>query len=123
MLPALRSLNNLQQNATAIEIKNLNYLLHYCVSYPEEQVRYYSSDIQLQINSDCPFLSLAKTKVEWLDYQIFSKKMTSLSTDQYTLSMIFIFLVNSNVVSNLFALHSKKINSMLEIVHHNIKIY
>jgi hypothetical protein len=57
MLFALSTLASAKAKGTAATADSLNELLEYCATHPDAEVRYYSSDMVLQVSSDVSYLS------------------------------------------------------------------
>ena len=49
MLPALRTLANQQNETTNTIMLQLNHILDYCASHPDNRIQYYPSNMKLQI--------------------------------------------------------------------------
>jgi hypothetical protein len=57
MLVALSTLDSAQAHSTAATADTIHQLLDYCATHPGAEVRFHSSDMVLQVNSDASYLS------------------------------------------------------------------
>ena len=62
VLVALGSIRTQQSKPTATTQKAINYLLHYDVTHPDATVRFYASDMILNLHSDAKYLSKSGTR-------------------------------------------------------------
>jgi hypothetical protein len=62
MLVALSTQASAQAKGTAATADAMVQLLDYCATHPDEEVRYHSSDMVLQVSSDASYLSEPETR-------------------------------------------------------------
>jgi hypothetical protein len=63
--------------ATVAKINDVSHLLDYCSTHPESTIRYFASDMQLEIHSDASYLSETKAKSRIGGYFYVSNKTSS----------------------------------------------
>jgi hypothetical protein len=68
MLPALNDISSKQSKATEDTKKQCTMLLDYAATYPNAKIRYYASDMQLQVDSDAAYLVLPQAKSRYAGY-------------------------------------------------------
>jgi hypothetical protein len=62
MLAAIGSIATQQTNGTQATMKAVTQLLNYCATHPDAVVRYFASDMILEIDSDASYLSAPKAR-------------------------------------------------------------
>ena len=58
MLPSLNDISSQQAKPTAITQAKVERLMDYAATYPDAYLRYYASDMKLNIDSDASYLVL-----------------------------------------------------------------
>ena len=61
-LPALSTLGSEQTRATKQTMSNLNHLMDYLATHPDAKIRYYASDMILNVHSDASYLSESQAR-------------------------------------------------------------
>jgi hypothetical protein len=68
MLPALNGISSKQAKATEQTNKQCKMLLDYAATYPNAKLHYYTSDMQLQVDSDDAYLVLPQAKSRYAGF-------------------------------------------------------
>jgi hypothetical protein len=77
LLVPLSALESQLSTSTTTTIKAVSHLIDYYSTHPEATIRYYASDMQLQIHSDASYLSEPKSKSRIGGYFFFGGKNDS----------------------------------------------
>lgn len=79
ILPALHEIASQQSKPTKDTLERTDMLMDYLHTYPEAVIRFYTSDMQLYIDTDAAYLVLPKAKSRAAGHYYLSDKVSSIN--------------------------------------------
>ena len=97
MLPALNDISSQQAKPAATSQANAERLVDYAATYPDAYLRYYASDIKLNIDSDASYLVLLNAQSIIAGYYFFKTNNNILNAPIYMECNTLKYVVSSAV--------------------------
>lgn len=80
MLPIINKISTQQSKPTGAKIEKVTMLIDYAHNYPDAKIRYYTSDMQLNIDPDAAYLVLPKTRWRGAGHFYFNDKLKNMTS-------------------------------------------